>query len=386
MVALPFSLLGFQITDITAYDDRALIAAQSQSSTAICPSCHQASSRMHSWYTRSPQDLPLTGLLVQLKLQVRRFRCLNPSCQKATFAERLPQVVAFASRQTVRLMIVADVFALLVGGELGSRLLTHLGTQLSPDTLLRRVRRASPPPFETPTILGVDDFAFRKGRRYGTLLIDWQRHQPIDLLPDRTAETFANWLRAHPGVEWISRDRSGEYARGASEGAPSARQVIDRWHLLKNWREMLERALSRVYARLKERVLPDTSTPYPRLPREQSANERQARQQARDRRKAKYDEVNELFRQGLPILHIARQLHLARMTVYKYVAAEAFPERAPRTSLGSTQSILSPYMSHLRQRIEQGCLNGQQLYREICDQGYSGSYKTVMRWLQTQGL
>lgn len=165
-----------------------------------------------------------------------------------------------------------------------------------------------------------------------------------------------------------------------------ARQVVDRWHLIKNWREMLERAFHRLYARLKARSSQGTSTPYPRLPREQSANERQARSLSRSRRKARYEEVKTLFEQGLPILQIARQLHLTRTTVYKYVATEAFPERAPRSPSGSARSILDPYTHYLRQRTEQGGANGQQLYREVRDQGYHGSDKTVVRWLQAQGL
>jgi DNA-binding CsgD family transcriptional regulator len=149
---------------------------------------------------------------------------------------------------------------------------------------------------------------------------------------------------------------------------------------------MLERALHRQRARLKARSSQEVSTPYPRLPREQSANEHQARSLSRARRKSRYEEVKILFEQGLPILQIARQLHLTRTTVYKYVATEDFPERAPRSPSGLPRSILDPYMQYLRQRTEQRCANGQQLYREVRDQGYSGSYKTVVRWLQAQGL
>lgn len=112
-----------------------------------------------------------------------------------------------------------------------------------------------------PSILGVDDFAFRRGQKYGTLLIDWERHRPIDL-PDRTAETFAHWLRAHPGVKWISRDRSGEYGRSAQLGAPEASQVMDRWHVLKNLREAVERVVTRVYPRLHLRQEQRRSTPF----------------------------------------------------------------------------------------------------------------------------
>ncbi len=205
-------------------------------------------------------------------------------------------------------------------------------------------------------------------------------------MPDRTAETLANWLRTHPGVKWISRDRSKEYARGALLGAPDAQQVLDRWHVIKNLRETLERVLSRLSARLARGQHSESATPFPRRKKTRSVHEQATSDASRERRLACYEQVLEYYRQGLPIAQIAKQAHLCRTTVYKYLAAERFPERAPRSALPRTGKLIAPYTAYLRHRCEQGCQNAQQLYREIHAQGFAGNPRTVLRWLQGQGL
>jgi len=182
-------------------------------------------------------------------LQVRRFRCQNHQCQRQTSAERLPDIPVSA-RQTARLATILASIAVVLSGEAGSRLSEQLSMPVSADSLLRRAKKPSLASLPTPRILAVDDFAFRRGRTYGTLLLDWESHHPVDVLEDRSAETFANWLRAHPGVQVIIRDRSTEYLRGATDGAPSAQQVLDRWHVLKNLREALERFFNRLHPQL----------------------------------------------------------------------------------------------------------------------------------------
>jgi transposase len=232
-------------------------------SQAECPRCHRPSTRVHSYYTRSPADLPWHGVSVRLELGTRRFRCRNSLCTKRVFCERLPRVVAHYGRKTTRLEDALRLIGLLLGGEAGSRATLKLAMAVSPDTLLRRVRAAVKPCAPTPRVLGVDDFAFRRGRRYGTILVDLEKHRVIDLLADREAASLAAWLKAHPGVEVVSRDRSPTYAAAINEGAPTAVQVADRFHLLMNVREALEKVMYRQNRLLRSRSLavPASTTP-----------------------------------------------------------------------------------------------------------------------------
>lgn len=188
-----------------------------------------------------------------MELRVRRFRCQNSLCTQRIFCERLPRVVAHYARRTVRLTTALELIGFAVGGEAGARLARELGLTVSPDTLLRRLHHLAQKETPIPRIIGVDDFAFRRGQRYGTLLVDLERRYPVDVLPDREAETLSAWLKAHPGIEIVTRDRSKTYANGISAGAPAAVQVADRWHLLKNLREALEKLLKRQLQQKRQR-------------------------------------------------------------------------------------------------------------------------------------
>ncbi len=207
---------------------------------------------MHSRYYRRPADLPASGRAVCLSLKVRRFSCHHPACPRRTFAERLPGLPGRHAQRTQRLARAQARAGLALGGAPAARLLTSLAMPSSTRTLLRTLRGLPFPARPRPTIIGVDDWALRKGRTYATLLVDLKRRRPVDLLPDRSAPTLAAWLRSQPQIRLIARDRSTEYARGATLGAPKAVQVADRWHLLFNARQMVERWLARAHPRLKQ--------------------------------------------------------------------------------------------------------------------------------------
>jgi transposase len=248
-------------------------------------------------------------------------------------------------------------------------------------------------------VLGIDDWAWKKGREYGTILVDFERQCAVDLLPDRTAETLAAWLQRHPGVEIISRDRAGAYADGATQGAPGAVQVADRWHLLSNMRETVQRLLDRHHKHLPSLSTPQVSAGQSETRSSSGAFEggRQAvaeganaqpqltkveriRQERRARRLDRFTEVITLRRRGVSIRAISERLGVDRRTVRRYVAADVFPEIAKRRP---RPSILDPWKPYLRQRWDEGCHNGSRLYREIKAQGYQGSRTLLSAWVAT---
>jgi transposase len=359
----------------------------------VCPTCGHRSSRILSHYRRTLADLPWHGLPVRLQLSCHKFFCDRPDCSRRIFTERLPGIVRRHARRTERLAQALLLVGCALGGEAGARLVAVLGMSVSPDTLLRRIRQAVASPAGAPRVLGVDDWAFRRGKRYGTLLVDLERGCPIDLLPDRQAETLANWLKEHPGVQIVTRDRSLEYARGISEGAPEAIQVTDRFHLLTNLREMLERVIERNRHRLQGLALPTVSPEVgelspeneavsrPRQPAKRSLTETATRQGRYQHRLALRQQVHSLREQGESILRIAQRLGLSRGTVYRYLRGQ--PESgASRTR--HVGSMLDAFLPYLCQRWSEGCHNGKQLWRELRERGYRGSRKMVAVWTQHQ--
>ena len=379
-----FPMLGCCVEQITPEaPDLLSIAAQGTKPGNRCPDCEQASRAVHSRYRRKPADLPLLGCRIGVSLRVRRFYCRNAKCARRTFAERLPELVAPHARRTCRLAAAQARVGVALGGNAGSRLLHHLAMPASADTVLRLVRRLPLPAQEPPRVVGVDDWAIRKRCTYGTIVVDLERRRVLDLLPDRTAETLAEWLRGCPGIEAVARDRSTEYARGIALGAPKAMLTADRWHLLANMRQAVERWLHSAQARLRSLpVPPNDGEPAAPARRDQafrrSAPERAAGAESRARWQAHHAEVRRRHLAGETLLEIARETGLALGTVRKYARAETFPARTPH---GPGPSILDPYLAHLERRLTEGCENGLVLWRELRGQGFPGGTRQVHRWL-----
>ena len=403
---------ALQLTAADFTPDGVVVDLQSTAMIADCPACQTPTQRVHSSYQRRVADLPLAQLPVQLHLHVRRFRCDNLGCRRTTFSESVPELIRPYARRTTRLWAEQRQIGLDIGGEPGSRLVHRQGMALSADTLLRLARQNPAGASPTPRCLGIDDFALRKGQVYGTIFVDLEAQRPIDLVPERSADVVAQWLAAHPGVEIITRDRSGEYADGASRGAPDAIQVADRFHLLQNVREMLQRLLERHQDALQaatteptpstetaEALLPDTAPvmttpspapcpvsevppalPPPAVPPEPSLTKAaQASQNRRARRHARYTAVQELLAQGMSLRAIAKQLQLSRKTVRQFAVAERFPERGTRRRV---RSKLDPFIAYLEQQLAAGQDNAMQLWRALqADQGYTGSRALVSRWV-----
>lgn len=376
--SLPFTLPGIVVTKVTATLQQIVVHATSQATQATCPSCQEISNHIHSSYTRCPADLPSSGRRVQFVLRVHRFRCLNPECQRQTFVERLA-ALPVSARQTSRLGSILEHVSIVLSAEAGARLALQLGIAVSADSLLRRAKRPMPHQKPSLKILGVDDFAFRRGHTYGTILLDLTTHQPVDLLPDREADTLAAWLRSHPGVQIVSRDRGGAYAEGVRKGAPGAIQVADRWHLLKNLGEAVQKLLirhlltfRRTQAASVHHSAQQTQKPHPPIKQPINAVPALAsiRAAREEERFARYEQTISLRKQGWSYQAIAEHLGMGESTVQLWLKAGQFPKRKAREQ----SSQLDPFFPYIQLRRSQGCYNMVQLHQELRERGYQGSY------------
>lgn len=376
------ALLRLENWSIATNDQQLTLTVSSVQPVAHCPLCQSATQRIHSRYERTLQDRPCVDYTVTLLLQVRKFFCINPGCQRRIFTERLPQVTIPWARRTCRLAAYLTTIGLALGGAAGTRLSRRLGYRVSLNPLLQLVARQTLPPITTPKTLGVDDFAWRKGQRYGTILVDLDQQRPIALLKDREANTLATWLQQHPGVQVLSRDRSKSYKQGMTQGAPDAIQVADRFHLLQNLTEVLERFLATQSAALKAIDLAHhqaSGRPLLDPPKPPTAQQQQA-QQRRDRRLANYEQVHKLRQQGYQVLDIAHHLAMGERTVFTYLAAPSFPEWQPSPRRRSRPSILTPYKAYLLEQWNAGRRQTKPLFEAIQQQGYQGTYKTVAKY------
>jgi transposase len=230
------SPVGLMVDTVSIESDRVLVGAHPIALDAACTGCGQRSARIHSHYERQLQDLPAHGRCVRFRVQVRRFRCGNTACKRQIFVELLGADVAQkAARRTARLDGIVHHLGMTLGGRPAARLARQVMLPVSRDTLLRVVRRRALPPLTGILhVVGIDDFAWKRVQRYGTIICDLELRRIVDLLPDREAGTVASWLAEHPEIRVVPRDRSGSCGRAATAGAPQAIQVADRWHFMEN--------------------------------------------------------------------------------------------------------------------------------------------------------
>jgi transposase len=383
-----------------AVDDAAAqitLRVRSTQATAPCPLCTTPAQRIHSHYERTLADLPWAAYRVRLQLRVRKWFCGNRRCGRRIFTERLPTIAAPWARRTLRLAQRLVALGMALGGTAGVRLSSAWDLTVSRNTLLRGLRRLPLPVLPTPRVLGVDDFALRKRHTYGTILVDLERRQPVALLPERTADTVAQWLQEHPGVEVIARDRSSAYAEGARQGAPAAIQVADRFHVLQNLREALDqvflthgKALDAVNDLARQQPVPlsDEAMAVPVPPHDipRPAQQRAAQRQAR--RQALHTQVWTLHQQGWTGAAIAQHVGLSLRTVQRDLRSATFAGRKRRSDAGD--SLLTPYKPYLLERWNAGCYTAMRLFRDLQQCGYPGSYGPVAayarRLRQAQGL
>jgi transposase len=389
----PHELLpeGLYLESLSIGTERIGIRVASEASRSRCPLCGLVSSRVHSRYSRTVSDLPWHGISVALEVRARRFFCDEVSCERRIFCERLPEIAARA-RKTDRLEQALLAIALELGGRAGARLALELGIVAARNALLRRIKAAPVPEVGKVRVLGVDDFAFKKGSTYGTILVNLEEHKVVDLLPERSQESLVAWFGSHPatGVEVATRDRSNIYREGLAKGAPGATHVADRWHLLHNLTLTLEEYLLQQRPILRKAAAPEAVPENeddedfgcgPIMPNRPRNHERKIEEAARKRHERlvrQWEDIRRLYLAKADLRDICHQLGISARTVYRY---KDLAEPPPRPAYKRRASVLDPYVPYLVARWREGCHNGKQLYREIREQGYRNSEEICARFI-----
>ncbi|WP_151476050.1 ISL3 family transposase [Streptomyces albicerus] len=368
------SLENVLVESVEVTDMAVRVEALSTARQATCPGCGCLSGRIHGSYLRFPHDLPTAGKSVVVALRVRRFVCAEDSCPRKTFAEQVPGLTRRFGRRTERLRSTLISVGLALAGRAGARMVNVFGAPVSRNTLLRLIASLPDPPTATPRVVGVDEYAQRRGRIYGTVLVDVETRRPIDLLPDREADTLAAGLADRPGIEIVCRDRAPFFADGATRGAPQALQVADRWHLWHNLGEAAEKCVYRHRGCLRpipeqpeepqEEAEPAASSPWP-------TGHRFA-----ERTRAKHATIHALLAAGHSKRSVARQLGMTLNTILRFSRATT-PEEMFTGQWQNRATTLDDYKPYLDQRWQEGCTNAWKLWEEIKEQGYPRGYAGV---------
>ena len=347
--------------------------------TAQCPECSKRSDSVHSSRRRRIQHLPCSGQTLWLVFSVRHWYCRNPACSRKIFAESLAPFAGSHQQSSQALQNLQRQLGLIAGGEAGKRAATAAGLRCSADTLLRRVINTPETKQSGAPHVGIDEWAWHRGHCCGMLIVNLDTHRPLVLLPGRDQRTLATWFRKYPEIQVVSRDRSGVYATAAREGAPQARQVADRWHLLKSIGDEPERMMYRhmPLIRLVVRELSLKKSPEPELsvPAASLRRPERLKQQTRKKRHQHWTEVMALHNKGCSFREISRITGLSRVTVSRWVRSGTFPEMSTRPP---KRGLLDPWREWLKEQRESGNYNASRIWREMVARGFTGS-ETIVR-------
>ncbi|MGW7546792.1 ISL3 family transposase [Streptomyces sp. NPDC054770] len=353
---------GVRVECVDALVGWTLVRLSSTCSSRACPDCGVASRRVHSRYGRRLDDCPVAGGPVLVRLTVRRYSCDTPTCRRQTFVEQVDGVSGPYQRASSSLRFVLGSVAAELGGRPGARLCRKLSVPAGRMRLLGHLH-APAVPDRAPRVLGVDEFAFRRGRRYGTIRVDVETHQLVDVLPDRSSETLA-WLRDHAGAEIVCRNRASAYTRAVKEAAPGATEVADRWHLLRNLSLAVERVCHehrvclRRYAEQQRQAQP-----------RQLTLELGPTTLIMDRVRRRHEVISRMVETGYPISEIARRLGLDRKTVHRYRDTDFDVLLASASDRRNVP--LYRFKSYLQAQFAAGHTNAKELYGQICERGFS---------------
>lgn len=359
---------GLIVESVSDSPDSVILTVRSAAGAAKCPLCGSASRRILSRYTREVADLPSAGRAVRLRVITRRFACEAQYCRRQIFAERFGGTLPVRARRTARLECIVHYLGLALGGRPAASFAKRLMLPVSNDTLLRVVRRRTFPPTEPLIVAGIDDWAFRKNHRYGTVVCDLERRRIVALLPDREIATVRAWLSAHPEIRVVSRDRGGGYGEAAAKALPDALQVADRWHLMENASAAFLGAVRRSMRLIRAAI--GTTTINPEL----LTRAEKLQYEGYLRRQETNAAIMVLVRDGVPIKEIVRRTGHSRQLV-RHVT------RAQSTDIFRTrQSTLDAHLPFLDAQWAAGCRNGAELWRRLRVQGFQGSLRVVSEW------
>jgi len=360
---------GLVIETVSDSVDSIILVVRSEAGVAECSLCGATSRRIHSRYTRQVADLPCAGKQINLRVISRRFVCEVPHCRRRIFAERFgDDVLPTRSRRTARLDCIVHHLGLVLGGRPAASFAKRLMLPVSNDTLLRVVRRRTCPRIDPLVVAGIDDWAFRKNHRYGTIVCDLERRRIVALLPDREVATVRAWLSGRPEIRVIARDRGGGYGEAATKALPGAIQVADRWHLMENASSAFLDAVRRSMRVIRAAIGATT------INTELLTCAERLQYEGYLRRKDINAAIMALVRDAVPLKEIVRRTGHSRKLVRQVSRGESADIFRTR------QSTLDVHLPFLDAQWSAGCRNGAELWRRLQVQGFQGSLRVVSEW------